>query len=896
MNEDRRIDVVTMATAHTHTQQEPVFNQRRHLGEKRGSRKVWRRLGEGQDNVLEPPSSPCDRPLAQAGVPQPPEPAAGSTHSSAMQNSNSPNAHTTNMEHLPYKDQEHQEQHTSTEEQDSSDRTDKLRKLKVAIPEELLSTLRANCAAKAAVSLLGRIQGKHPGLKTLTAWAKDTLHPSLTLLSLKANNLFEVTFDSEEGRLHALRQADFKCESSAIFFASWQPHFDSRAPQAIAKLDCPVWVQVIDLCQVLREEKFLRTIGEQLGQVIAIDSSDAYKAKLLGPRIRLLVQDPNNLPHSIVIPRLDGDGEIEYELEFSGLPNQCGRCRARDHQVRHCPKNEPERSRKSARTRQRTGKRVRTELSSPRESRPTPPASVTKGECSARSRTAEAADALHQEPANKKDKRERWVVKEKPAPGIGDPGPSKLSTIHAEVTQVDASVESDAQAVPPPPCIAQTFAQIPEEKSNISQIKIVDRGVDIPTSSTSTQQEPASQKDKGERGMAKEKHTSGAGETIPSALHEAPVLVDTSARSDTQAVSQPPSIAQPTPGTPMQEPDEESNYPRNKFVASGGVPPPPLEAETIQEQGSALSFLPDDINFPRLQSPMRHSASPSSGRSEGSISPTPQFQTPQPKERSPNPALVWGPRPTQEEGPRVSETQPDKGRTKAKSSASKTLDSAPITRQGYRTGRLAEDFWTALGLQNIPASPRKTLQAIPFLIKNPQSEQAEYLVDYKVSPPGAITQVHIAELLAGIPWTSTRARNHVVNEISHALQKVLAFNNNLSNPFQQWQQGKWFASWVEEAEGEFTCTIFVCVTVTEQKVKPRKGQNFRWQQVPEEIRAHLIAHEEDNIVAAIERQQWLHMAGKQITNKAPPGYNNTASSNVEDPPSTAVTTAGHHAR
>jgi hypothetical protein len=329
-----------MAFEHTH-KQEPDLNQRRHLGEKRGvARKVWRRLGEEQDNVLELPSSPCDGPFAQAGVQQPPEPTARSTHSTAIHTSESPNVHTTITEHLPHKDQKQHTCHTPSEEQDPQ--TNKHQKLKVALSEELLSTLRANCAAKAAVSLFGRIQGKHPGLKALTTWAKVSLHPSLILLSLKAKNLFEVTLDSEEGRLHALRQADLKCEATSIFFASWRPHFDSKAPQAIAKLDCLVWVQIVDLCQILREEAFLRAIGEQLGQVIAIDTSEAYKAKLLGPRIRLLVQDLNDLPQSIVIPKLDGEGEAKYELEFSGLPNQCGRCRARDHQVRNCPKNEPE--------------------------------------------------------------------------------------------------------------------------------------------------------------------------------------------------------------------------------------------------------------------------------------------------------------------------------------------------------------------------------------------------------------------------------------------------------------------------------------------------------------------------------------------------------------------------
>ena len=96
----------------------------------------------------------------------------------------------------------------------------------------------------------------------------------------------------------------------------------------------------------------------------------------------------------------------------------------------------------------------------------------------------------------------------------------------------------------------------------------------------------------------------------------------------------------------------------------------------------------------------------------------------------------------------------------------------------------------------------KPFRLSPSSQKKPLSEQAEYLVDTKTSPPSAIIQVHIAEFLAGIPWTPLRARQHVVNEISQTLHKVLIFNNNLSNPFQKWQHGNWFACWGEDAEGE----------------------------------------------------------------------------------------------
>ena len=326
--QDSTIEVTRMDSTHYDLQVAPARVAKRRFLEtdkKGATRQVWRRIGDEQ--LSDEPINQNSRPPAQVGETRPPTPAARSTHSFATHTFTPPAPPLSTTERAP----------PGKHEQETRDK-EQHRKLIASIPEALLSKLRANCKVKTSTSLLGRIQGKHPGLKTLTAWARETLHPSLSLLSLKSNNLFEVAFEHAEGRLHALKQVDLVCDSATIFFSSWKPHVTSRTLQE--GLDHPVWVQIVNLCQILRDEAFLRTIGEQLGQVIDIDNLEVYKAKLFGPRICLLVQDVNNLPQLVVIPRLDGEGVVEYDLEFSGLPNQCGRCRSRDHQVRHCPKRE----------------------------------------------------------------------------------------------------------------------------------------------------------------------------------------------------------------------------------------------------------------------------------------------------------------------------------------------------------------------------------------------------------------------------------------------------------------------------------------------------------------------------------------------------------------------------
>ena len=447
------------------------------------------------------------------------------------------------------------------------------RKLIASIPEAVLASLRSTCAAKAEVTLLGRIQGKHPGLKALTSWARATLHPSLSLLSLKTNNLFEVTFSHPEGRIHALTQTDLVCDAAPIFFSSWKPHFDSTAPQAEESLDHPVWVQIVDLCQVLREDFFLRIIGEQIGQVISIDNSEAYRAKLFGPRIRLLVRDLHQLPQTVVIPRLDGDGTVEYQLEFSGLPKQCGRCRAHDHLVKNCPKKTPAGGKKKE------------------------------------------GFAAHNVP---------------------DFGSEPAKTPESDRTQEGGRED--------------TKKQPPKEATHIQDNSLVE------SNNTSTDQ---------------------------------------------------PKVQEITP---QRAPQQKIHRSHSAEVAAGRSPSPPKVAASPHSAGNnAIAtpdqlennpLKPDDINFPKLQSP--------------ALVPRkiPTQQTPDTSSKTQGPQFVW-------QSPHT--TTPTHKLTEGGKGKDKLPDSTPLTRQGYRSGRLAEDFWTSLGMPNTPTTNPKMLRVIPFLTKNRQS-------------------------------------------------------------------------------------------------------------------------------------------------------------------------------
>ena len=139
------------------------------------------------------------------------------------------------------------------------------------------------------------------------------------------------------------------------------------------------------------------------------------------------------------------------------------------------------------------------------------------------------------------------------------------------------------------------------------------------------------------------------------------------------------------------------------------------------------------------------------------------------------PHLIWRFKPATQE-----EQSLKKEHDKGKSSHGKIPESTPITRQGYRTSRLAEDFWLALQTPNTPISARKTLQVIPLLIKD--REPLEYLVSSKRQQLQPLAQVHIVELLACIPWAEHSAKQHVVSEVAQALHKIFVFTTKIPSP------------------------------------------------------------------------------------------------------------------
>ena len=284
------------------------------------------------------------------------------------------------------------------------------------------------------------------------------------------------------------------------------------------------------------------------------------------------------------------------------------------------------------------------------------------------------------------------------------------------------------------------------------------------------------------------------------------------------------------------------------MTVTNPIPPEPTTTVTQEEAIHTSSLCPDEENFPKLPTPSRKLAYKDT-QEQNQSSPVPTA----------TPHFVWC--------NQASSSELQKGGERGKGKqVSRTPDLAPITRQGYRSGRLADDFWIA---PHIPASQKKTIRVIPILIKEGKEETSEYLVNTKAAMPNSIAQVHIAELLAGVPWTEARARQHVVNEVAQALYKILVFSNPSANPLQKWRQGRWFASWEGDSEGGYMCTLFVMVGVQESKIKPRRGHSCGWNKLPTDLKNRIKSHTSEEIEEITEdKLHWIKLF-HLVTNNNP---------------------------
>jgi len=129
----------------------------------------------------------------------------------------------------------------------------------------------------------------------------------------------------------------------ALSFSRYSALFKPNEHGAEMLLTHSIKVQFPDLHVQLRTEKALTIMASIIGDVLDIESPDSYIKRPMRPMVMVEVKDISKLAGIIMIPSMAKGAEpgdtTTQRILYSGLPNQCRKCRKFGHLAKNYPLN-----------------------------------------------------------------------------------------------------------------------------------------------------------------------------------------------------------------------------------------------------------------------------------------------------------------------------------------------------------------------------------------------------------------------------------------------------------------------------------------------------------------------------------------------------------------------------
>jgi hypothetical protein len=168
-------------------------------------------------------------------------------------------------------------------------------------------------------------------IKAFQDCLKLHLLTSYTLVTLLTRGFFEVFFTDEERARSARKITSVEWSSLNLSFSRYIPNFDASVQGAKTLLTHIIKVQFLDLHKQFKNTKALTIMARKIEEILEIEPEDSYIKRPVGPMITMETHDIGKLAGYIRIPSMvEGATAKDTTLQrilYSGLPNQCWKCR-----------------------------------------------------------------------------------------------------------------------------------------------------------------------------------------------------------------------------------------------------------------------------------------------------------------------------------------------------------------------------------------------------------------------------------------------------------------------------------------------------------------------------------------------------------------------------------------
>ena len=153
---------------------------------------------------------------------------------------------------------------------------------------------------------------------------------------MRGHGYFEIEFKNEADKLKALLEGPFFLHNNSISICPWSPSLNTIIPTSMSTLKHPIWIQFYGLSNPMRCDPVILHLAQKIGDVLHVENSNSYHSKTFGQRVRILVSSLEDLLERI-FPDIEDMGIDDGVLvEYSRLPNQCGRCKKMGHDSKLC--------------------------------------------------------------------------------------------------------------------------------------------------------------------------------------------------------------------------------------------------------------------------------------------------------------------------------------------------------------------------------------------------------------------------------------------------------------------------------------------------------------------------------------------------------------------------------